>query len=686
MSNAVSNSEGLFSLPSLAPGTYTVTVTLQGFKTVVIQNVVLTSGAGANVKASMEVGGVSEQVTVSSSSEIVQTQSSTVSTTINTNQITKLPMTSRSAMDFVNLLPGVSTPSGNRDATINGLPRGTINITLDGVNIQDNTLRSTDGFFAIVSPRLDAIEEVTVQTATQGADSAGQGAVQIKFVTARGTNNFSGSGYEYYRSDKLNANTWFNNRNGVAKPKLKQNQFGARVRRSDRHPGAVRRPQQGVLLRELRRGPAAVRHHAQPDDPQPRGAVGRLQLSRRLDQRAGARRRQRPDRVGRSDDRQAARGHPLGDRDDGLDLATPTSTCSATRFNVPVESMRRYPTARVDYNFTNNHRFTSTYNYQKFTDYPDTLNNFDPTFPGFPAAAGQTSIRKGFSNAMRSTLGRNLVNEARVGYSSAPVKFFDELNTDMFSGSVANQGGFAIQFPNIGSQLTTAGPNPAPQSRNATSLLIEDTVTLLKGSHTFTMGGSFTQFDIWANNGNLVPRVTMGVLSDRSRVRAVHRGQLPGRVHGAAQRGARPLRVPHRPCHADHGRRAPRFVGDLQLHGRRPPGRAAARVRRLPAGPVAREVEPDGQRGRPLRHSESLLREEQQLHLRRHDQHLRRVRASRPTTPATCSSPGRRTPVHAAVPAVEGRLAVVQRRLQQHRADHRGVLGSAGAARRARRR
>src|SRR6188508_1445797 len=214
VSHAVSNSEGQFSLPGMQIGTYTVTVTLQGFKTVVVNNVVLTSGAPASVKATMEVGGVSEQVTVSSSSEIVQTQSSTVSTTINTNQISKLPLTSRSAMDFVNLLPGVSTPSGNRDATINGLPRGTINITLDGVNIQDNTLRSTDGFFSIVSPRLDAIEEVSVTTAGQGAD-AGQGAVQIKFVTRSGGNSYTGSGYHYYRSDKLNANTWFNNRAGT---------------------------------------------------------------------------------------------------------------------------------------------------------------------------------------------------------------------------------------------------------------------------------------------------------------------------------------------------------------------------------------------------------------------------------------------------------------------------------------
>src|SRR5205809_153800 len=140
-----------------------------------------------------------------------------------------LPLTSRSAMDFVPFMPGVATANGNRQSIINGLPRGTINITLDGVNIQDNTLRSTDGFFAIVAPRLDAIDEVTVQTAAQGADSGGQGAVQVKFVTRSGTNNYTGSGYYYYRNDSLTANTWFNNRNGHPKPALLRKQAGVRL-------------------------------------------------------------------------------------------------------------------------------------------------------------------------------------------------------------------------------------------------------------------------------------------------------------------------------------------------------------------------------------------------------------------------------------------------------------------------
>ena len=117
---SITNSDGSFSFPGLNPGAYTVTVSLQGFKTVVVNNVVVTSGAPAAVKATLEIGGLSEQVVVTSSSEIVQTNSPTISSTVTSTQITKLPLTSRSAMDFVNFLPGVSTPAGNRDATING--------------------------------------------------------------------------------------------------------------------------------------------------------------------------------------------------------------------------------------------------------------------------------------------------------------------------------------------------------------------------------------------------------------------------------------------------------------------------------------------------------------------------------------------------------------------------------------
>src|SRR3989338_5048499 len=108
--SGVTNSEGAFSFPGVQTGTYTVTVTLEGFKTFVANDVVLTTGTPAAVKAVLQIGGLTETVTVSSTSEIIQTQASTISSTVSTNQITKLPLTSRSAMDFVNFLPGVATP------------------------------------------------------------------------------------------------------------------------------------------------------------------------------------------------------------------------------------------------------------------------------------------------------------------------------------------------------------------------------------------------------------------------------------------------------------------------------------------------------------------------------------------------------------------------------------------------
>jgi hypothetical protein len=514
---SVTNGQGAFSFPGLTVGAYTVTVSLAGFKTFVARNVVLTTGAPASVKAVLEIGGMTEQVTVSSSSEIIQTQSSTVSTTINTNQITKLPITSRSAMDFVNLLAGVSTPGGNRDATINGLPQGTINITLDGVNIQDNTLKTGDGFFAIVSPRLDAIEEVTVTTASQGVDASGQGAVQIKFVTRGGTNTFTGSGYHYYRNDKLNANTWFNNRNGVEKPTLLQNQAGFRaggpfvipslfdgrnkafffVNYEEFHqPSAVTRnrnilnpaAQQGTYTYQTSSGPRSVNV---------------LELAARNGQLGSV----DPTVAKILGDIRSATGQS------GAISADIDANLQRYSFNVDTESIRRYPTVRGDYNLGANHRVTGSYNYQKFTDFPDTLNSREARFPGFPVAAGQSSIRKGFSSSLRSTLSGSLVNEGRFGHSGAPVTFFGELTKAMWSGPVADQRGFQINFPTIGSAVTAPSAGPSPQARDATSFLLEDTLTWLKGAHSISMGGSWTQYTLWARNSAMLPSIDFDVVS-----------------------------------------------------------------------------------------------------------------------------------------------------------------------------
>ena len=138
------------------------------------------------------IGELPRRLTIVGGGELLQTQTATIGTTLTGRQITDLPTASRDALDLVLAMPGTTTVGRPRQSSVNGLPKGAINITLDGINVQDNLLKSNDGFFTYVRPRTDAISEVTVSTATPGAESSSEGAVQIKFATQGGTNDFHG--------------------------------------------------------------------------------------------------------------------------------------------------------------------------------------------------------------------------------------------------------------------------------------------------------------------------------------------------------------------------------------------------------------------------------------------------------------------------------------------------------------
>jgi hypothetical protein len=210
------NDEGSWSIPSVPNGTYTIHVSGPNFKTTVLQDVKVDAGQVTAANASLEPGGANEQVVIQGGGEILQTESASVATTIVGRQIVELPFVTRDALQLVLTLPGVQTPGVPRTSSINGLPKGSVNLTLDGVNIQDNFLRSSDGFFTQVQPKSDAVQEVTVSTAVPGAESAGEGAAQVKFVTKSGTSEFHGGLFWQYRSPRFNSNYYFNNIDGIA--------------------------------------------------------------------------------------------------------------------------------------------------------------------------------------------------------------------------------------------------------------------------------------------------------------------------------------------------------------------------------------------------------------------------------------------------------------------------------------
>jgi hypothetical protein len=225
---AVSNSSGAFSVPALNPGNYAVSVVLMGFKTAQVDGVRIQPGAPTSITVTLEVGSLTETVIVESTSHLINTTTPTIASTLNVDQINKMPMPTRNAINAVTFLPGVNTSGANRDSNFNGLPDSFVAISLDGVNNNENFNKSTEGLFAMVTPRQDAVEAVTITSAVGGADVGGHGAVTISFVTRSGTNTFAGSAYEYYRNPSLNTNYWFNERNGLPNNDVRLNQFGIR--------------------------------------------------------------------------------------------------------------------------------------------------------------------------------------------------------------------------------------------------------------------------------------------------------------------------------------------------------------------------------------------------------------------------------------------------------------------------
>jgi hypothetical protein len=538
---AVTNENGLFTVPAIDPGGYTVTVTLVGFKTAVLNSVQVNAATPASVRVTLELGGLEETVFVASGSEIIQTQSAAVATTLDVNQITKLPTGSRNVLDFITTLPGVNTPGGNRDSTINGLPQSAINITIDGVSAQDNWLKTTDGFFARVSPRLDAMEEVTVSTAAQDSARTGQGAVQIQFVTRSGSNDFRGSTYYYLQHHKLNANSWFNNRDlppgpdGKA-PKNEDKLFqpGTRIGGPIIIPGLWNGRNKGFFFvnYEESRSPGQNTENRTVLHPLAEQGIFRYTSggqTRQVNLLALA----------------AANGHVSAvDPTVGrllADIRAAVTTAGTgledltdpilQRFTYQYETkgVTKYPTGRVDFNLTDKHRLTGSMNYTDLLSTPDTTNNREPNFPGFPGTGNQHSDRYTVQGTLRSTLTSNLVNEVRVGRSGGATLFSPEIGVSQFDGTpVADQGGFFLDINGDFLGITNPHSTGNTSAREAGTRIVDNTLSWLKGSHNVQVGGSFTQADVWIKNRQHVPTITFGVSSNDPAQAVFNAANFPG--------------------------------------------------------------------------------------------------------------------------------------------------------------
>ena len=225
---AVTSETGAFLFAQVPVGTYKVSVALESFKTAEFTNVVVNVGQEYSLTAKLAIGALTETVSVTAGTSVIQTTTPEVTSTVLQKQVLDIPLANRDITNLIKLQAGVPGVANRANTSINGGRPTWTNVTLDGINIQDNFIRTNSLDFLPNRPTSDNVAEFSITTSVSGADSAG-GATSVRMVTPSGTNRFTGSIYEFNRDDALAANSFFNNSSNTPKPDFKRNQFGGRI-------------------------------------------------------------------------------------------------------------------------------------------------------------------------------------------------------------------------------------------------------------------------------------------------------------------------------------------------------------------------------------------------------------------------------------------------------------------------
>jgi hypothetical protein len=229
------NESGLFVFPDLSIGNYTLKISAAGFKTEDRPALQLLTGQTIDLAIHMEVGAQTQEVTVTSETQQIQTSTSSVEQTVSQEQMRDLPLNGRNPMQLTTLMAGTvltttGTESGQEDNTglsVNGLRATQNTYSLDGTIYMNRFFDSVP-----TMPNPDALQEFTIQASNYSADHEGAGAL-VQLSTRSGTDQLHGSAWEYFRNTVLNANNYFPAKNPVTgvivKPPFKVNQFGGTV-------------------------------------------------------------------------------------------------------------------------------------------------------------------------------------------------------------------------------------------------------------------------------------------------------------------------------------------------------------------------------------------------------------------------------------------------------------------------
>lgn len=483
------NDDGVYSFVKVAPGPgHVLTFTAPGFETLVLQDVPLGVGVTETHNVKMTIGQVSNTVTVTSDQgPTLNTTNATISNVIEERRMKELPIQIRSSpASLLGLQPGVVGnvvgTGGNRIGSVTGSRADQGNITIDGIDANDQT--TGQAFATVGNAPIDAIQEFRAVTTNPGADEGRSSGGQIQLVTKSGTNDFHGSLREFNRTAKTAANSFFNNRSGIARPQLTRNQFGGSIGgpiikdalffffdtewRKDRQGVSYSRI---VPLPHLRNGGVAFLNN-----------VAGCPTNARLTTRPDCITVLTPAQVAALDPKGIGASpqlltfiqsrYPLPN---DLSLGNGINT-GGFRFNSPSKRNEETYTSRIDWDATDKQQFFGRFNIARRAQ-TDTINTVAQQFPDDPESG--TIVIRDYAWVVGHTwvATPTVVNQVTVGVTRQGAIF---------------DSPFAPAFPNsftFGGGLTAPYAGISTQDRFVLVPTIRDDLTWTKGAHSLQLGG-----------------------------------------------------------------------------------------------------------------------------------------------------------------------------------------------------
>jgi hypothetical protein len=507
------NAEGIYTFTNLPNSIYTVVVDTTGFAKTEVADVRVDVSQTARINVKLAIATTGTAIMVEAQQTALQSDSAELKNTVDSAQLDAMPLPTRNPLDLVKTFAGINTPNTTAvtggDAFVHGLRGNDTNITQDGINVQDSTVK-TSAFFVLSSPVADTIEEINVSVGGIGTDG-GFGAAQVSMVTKKGTNDYHGSLYWYQRTSFLNANTWFNNDAGVKTPFQLQNHIGTTIGGPASIPHLYNAKNKTFFFfayeayREPRASPT-TRTVMTPSAEQglftytPSGSgapvtvnllnigtIGATGVRPTLNPVLSALYSKIVPQSGFTDT-----GCGSGD---GINIRCLVFNESG------VNNQDRW-TVRMDQQIGQRNSLQFVWNRANFNTSPDFLNSNQPPFLGSPWSGGQVSSREDFVWSLTSTISANMTNEVRIGYTHAPVNF-------AYGYQFGDTGGNQVAYSTVTSPLMTS--TNFPQGRNSPVQQYIDNYAWVKGTHQMRFGGEYRRnlaTDYLYNT--VFPRVVLG--------------------------------------------------------------------------------------------------------------------------------------------------------------------------------